>query len=76
YHSKTKSVFFEEEKIKGHIAEKPSGKPTKGYPFRAIFIVDKFNKYYDELTDKEHRQVNHRLIALKRLTKRIKDLIL
>jgi XTP/dITP diphosphohydrolase len=75
YHSKTNSIFFEEEKIKGHIAEKPSGKPTKGYPFRAIFIVDKFNKYYDELTEKEHQQVNHRLVALKRLTKRIENLI-
>ncbi len=75
YHPETKSVFFEQEKIKGHIAEKASGKPTLGYPYRALFIVDEFNKYYDELTEVEHNEVNHRLIALKRLTKRVKDLI-
>lgn len=75
YHSKTKSIFFEKEKIKGHISIKSSNRPTNGYPFRAIFIVDKFNKYYDELTVKEHQKVNHRLKALKRLTKRIENLI-
>jgi inosine/xanthosine triphosphate pyrophosphatase family protein len=33
--------------------------------------VKKFNKYYDELTKKEHSQINHRLIALKRLIKKL-----
>lgn len=68
---KTKKIFFEEEKIEGFIAKKPSGKKTFGYPFRALFIVKKFNKYYNELTKKEHQQINHRLIALNRLTKKI-----
>jgi len=67
----SKKIFFEEENIKGYIAEKPSGKATFGYPFRALFIVKKFNKYYDELTSKEHQQINHRLIALKRLIKKL-----
>ncbi len=75
YHPKTKSIFFEEEKIKGHIAEKSSNQPANGYPFRALFIVDQFNKYYNELTEKEHQQVNHRLKALKRLTKKIGNLL-
>ncbi|KKP87352.1 MAG: Non-canonical purine NTP pyrophosphatase [Candidatus Roizmanbacteria bacterium GW2011_GWA2_35_8] len=69
-------VVFEQERIKGYIAEKPTGRPTNGYPFRALFIVNKFNKYYDELTEQEHLEVNHRLIALEKLTKRIKDLLL
>jgi Xanthosine triphosphate pyrophosphatase len=68
---KTKKIFFEEEKIEGFIAKKPSGKATFGYPFRALFIVKNFNKYYDELSKKEHQEINHRLIALKRLTKKI-----
>jgi len=68
----SKKIFFEEENIKGFIAEKPSGKTTFGYPFRALFIVKKFNKYYDQLTSKEHQQINHRLLALKRLIKKIK----
>lgn len=76
YDPKTKHKLVESEKIKGHIAEKSSDKPTHGYPYRAIFIVDKFNKYYDDLTEEEHLNVNHRLIALKRLTKKIEDLIL
>lgn len=75
YNPQTNKTVFEKERIKGRIAEKRSGHPTKGYPYRAVFIVDIFNKYYDELTKEEHQEVNHRLIALKRLTKRITDLI-
>jgi len=71
----SKRIFFEEEKIKGYIAKKPSGKPTLGYPFRALFIVEKFNKYYDKLTKEEHQQINHRLIALKKLIKNIKNIL-
>jgi len=74
-HPQGDQTIFEQEKIKGHIAKKPTGRPTNGYPFRGLFIVDKFNKYYEELTEEEHQHVNHRLKALKRLTKRIKDLI-
>ena len=71
----TKQILFEQEKIKGHIAEKVVDRPTNGYPFRGLFIVEKYNKYYDDLTPQEHDDINHRFIALKRLTKRIKDLI-
>lgn len=59
------------ERIKGHIAEEPSGNPTHGYPYRALFIVDEFNKYYDELTDSEHHKINHRLIALHWIVEKI-----
>jgi XTP/dITP diphosphohydrolase len=72
----TKKIIYETEKIKGYIANRSSGRPTYGYPYRALFMVEKYNKYYDELTIKEHREVNHRLIALKRLTKKIGDLLL
>ncbi|MBI4226273.1 non-canonical purine NTP pyrophosphatase, partial [Candidatus Roizmanbacteria bacterium] len=64
-------IICEEEKIKGHIAEKPSPRRIEGYPYRALFIVEKYNKYYDELTEAEHLKVNHRLKALKRLVQRI-----
>lgn len=75
YDPKTKRAVFETEKISGHIAETTSAKRAAGFPFRALLIVDKFNKFYDELTPEEHQQVNHRLIALKRLTKKIVNLI-
>ena len=68
-------MICEQEKIKGYIAKKPSPRRIEGFPYRALFIVSKFNKYYDDLTEKEHEEINHRLIALKRLVKRIKDLI-
>ena len=72
----SKKIIKESERIKGYIAEKPSGKPTHGYPFRALFFVDKYKKYYDELTDKEHQIINHRIKALRRLIdKIIADLI-
>lgn len=73
YDPKTGMSFQEEEKIKGYIAEKPIGAVTKGYPFRDLFVVEKFNAYYGNLTDKEHDQINHRLIALKRLVKKIEE---
>lgn len=66
----------EEEKIIGHIAEIPSNKRNEGYPFRALFIVDKFNKFYDELTNEEHKSVNHRLKALKKLIRKIKQYLI
>jgi XTP/dITP diphosphohydrolase len=75
YNPQTKKIIFETEKIAGHISEVASSKRTAGYPFRALFIVDKYNKYYDELTEEEHQQVNHRLKAVKRLTKKIQNLI-
>lgn len=70
------TLFSETEKIFGHIALCASSRPTNGYPYRSLFIVDKYNKYYDELTEEEHKKTNHRLIALKRLMEKVKiDLI-
>ena len=66
-------IICEQEKIKGFIAAKPSPRRIDGFPYRALFIVSKFNKYYDDLTEKEHNEINHRLKALKRLVKRIKN---
>src|SRR3989344_848438 len=66
-------IICEQEKIKGFIAAKPSPRRIDGYPYRALLIIDKFNKYYDDLSEKEHVQVNHRLKALERLVIKIKD---
>lgn len=71
YHPSTKIYLCKQGKIKGYIAQEPSGKATDGYPFRALFIVDKYNKYYDKLTEEEHLQINHRLKALRRLINKL-----
>lgn len=59
--------------IDGFIAEKTTQNWMEGYPYRALFVVKQFNKYYDELTPEEHAQVNHRRIAAERLYKKITE---
>ncbi|MBI2641222.1 hypothetical protein HYW87_01335 [Candidatus Roizmanbacteria bacterium] len=76
YDPETKKSMCEEEKIKGFIAKYPTHKHRKGYPFRALFIVEEFNKYYDELSEREHQKVNHRLIALRRLLQKIESYLI
>lgn len=76
YDPKNQTAFSETEKIDGFIADKASNKRIEGYPFRALFIVKKFNKYYDELTGKEHEEINHRLKAAKRLAKKMGSYLL
>lgn len=73
YHPQTKKFFCQKESIDGFIAQKPSRKPTRGYPFRTIFIVKKFNKYYDDLTKEQHQKINHRLKAVKKLLAKIES---
>ena len=76
YNPINRKTILEGGKIRGVIAQKQSNKPTHGYPFRALFVVSKINKYYDELTEEEHRLISHRLKALRRLVNKIKsDLI-
>ncbi len=72
YNPTTKKTFFSQEKIKGFIADKPSKSRVVGYPFRSLFVTKEFHKYYDELTEKEHQTINHRLMALKKLIKQIR----
>jgi XTP/dITP diphosphohydrolase len=72
YNPVTKFAISVTESLEGHIALSPSGFSRKGFPYRALFIVDRYNKYYDELTEQEHRLVNHRLKAVEKLTPFIK----
>ena len=60
------------ESLKGHISLTPSGFARKGFPYRALFIVDAYSKYYDELTEEEHIKINHRLQAVQKLIPLIK----
>lgn len=71
YDPKANVVFAEKGGIEGRVAEKITSNFSPGFPFRALFIVNKYNKYYDELTDDEHHHINHRLQALNRLIPKI-----
>ncbi len=73
YDPRSDRYMSESASISGHIADKPTTKRIKGFPYRALLVVDKFGKYYDELTEAEHEIINHRLKALKRLVGKIKE---
>jgi len=60
-------TLFENEKISGRVAYQPTPKRLAGFPYRSLLIVNRFNKYYDDLTEQEHHEVNHRFKALQKL---------
>ncbi len=54
--------------IAGHIVE--SFDPQKlrpGFPYRCLLMIDAYGKLYADLTEEEHRAVNHRHAAFKEL---------
>ncbi len=57
---------------RGIISLKPCEKRVPGYPFRSIFFLPEFKKFYSQLTEEEHEQVNHRKFALEKLKKILK----
>ena len=46
--------------IRGYIPTEPSPKRDDGFPFRSVFKVRPFDRYYIDLTPEEHAAVNHR----------------
>lgn len=62
-----KRHWQEKRSISGHIAKKARKTRSPGYPFRDLLIIDRFKKYYADLSESEHQQVNHRQKALKAL---------
>ncbi len=67
YDPASQQTFFNEKSVEGHIATHMNNKWTKGYPYRAVFIVDAYSKYYDELTPEEHDKINHRFHAMREM---------
>ncbi len=77
-HLKTVGVYYdgnnilnEEGSIDGYIVEKQTAVCEKGFPFRAIFWIPRFNKLYQNLTHEEHEQVNHRRFVYSELGSKI-----
>lgn len=75
--AKPRGVFIcEQEHIDGYITQEPLTMDTNGYPYRALFKVTKYDKFYDALTEEEHDAINHRLLAIKRLIPKIEQSLL
>lgn len=58
--------------LDGKIALSAGPKALLGFPYRSLFKVDIYGKYYDELTEQEHKNSNHRLKAALKLIPFIK----
>lgn len=76
YFPKENKFHIERASINGKIATKPLNQKTNGYPFRVLFVIDGLNKFYGEITRKEHEKINHRLKAITSLKETIKQNLL
>ncbi|NQT49287.1 non-canonical purine NTP pyrophosphatase [Candidatus Kuenenbacteria bacterium] len=65
--SENKGPLFSEGAIESIITEKQITPIIKGYPFRSIMLIPKFNKMFTDLSGEEHRELNHRQSALNKL---------
>lgn len=64
----TKTTYTTSAYIEGSIGLQAVSKRMTGYPYRSLFTVKKFHKNYLDLSDKEHREINHRYHAVKHLS--------
>jgi len=60
-------VYTQWAQIDGVVAQIPTEKRLDGFPYRSFFYLPKFKKFYLELTNEEHEQINHRKFALLKL---------
>jgi len=60
-------VYTQWAQIDGVVAQTPTEKRSHGFPYRSFFYLPQFKKFYIELTDEEHEQINHRKLALLKL---------
>lgn len=70
-----KNLILEKESIKGYVTDKIPSRIEKGFPWRAILFLPQFNKLYQDLTEKEHHQINHRAKILAVLKPKIKSIL-
>lgn len=77
-HLRTVGVYYDgrntlhiEGSIDGFIVAKQTEPCEKGYPFRSILLIPKFNKLYQDLTHEEHEEINHRRLVFLELGRKI-----
>ena len=71
----TGKVYTSEGAVRGIIAEMPSSKRILGFPYRSFFYFPQFKKFYVDLNEKEHTEVNQRRAALEKLKPILKNII-
>jgi XTP/dITP diphosphohydrolase len=57
-------IHAQQAQIDGLVALKPLPQRIAGYPPRSFFYLPQLKKFYLELTDQEHEQMNHRRLGL------------
>jgi XTP/dITP diphosphohydrolase len=67
-------IYTSEADMPGIIADKPSKKILKGYPYDAVQFLPNYGKYVSELSDADYEIVNVRKHAFERLKDILKEL--
>ncbi len=60
--------------VEGILADKPSRKRIKGYPYRSVMFFPNYGKYFCELTKAELEIMNHRKAAIDKIKDIFKEL--
>jgi len=61
-------IVCEQGSIEGIISEQPASWIEENFPYRAVFYLPRFQKFYQDLTFKEHQEINHRKQILKKVS--------
>ncbi len=64
-----------EGEIQGIIPERASPKKQPGFPYRPLFFLPQFKKYYAELDEDEHEKINHRRAACTELLMKLEPYV-
>lgn len=75
YHPHKNETICEYGSVRGYIPDVPYPTFEEGFPFRPVFVIAQYNKYYDELTEEEHEKVNQRLIAMRKIVPQIEKIL-
>lgn len=68
-------IYTQWAQVDGVVAQTPTSKRLNGFPYRSFFYLPQFKKFYLELTDGEHEQINHRKMALSKLRPYLLELV-
>ena len=60
-------VFTAHGEMAGVVADKPSDKRVKEFPYESIIYLPNYNKYWAELSDEEDGYLNHRRAAMEKI---------